>query len=165
MKKVVLTLILLLISVQAYAFTEHTAPDGFMVFVQVKDIKTINLWVGDFRYPTELIVLEVANKSLLSAKTFTFRDNKFSDFEDQFVMFDKMVNTGGFFVTLNNQVMKIQNNYTGNIYKLTWLGSWYSTMAVWQFTYWDSWLSEGYNFTDYMGKQPIYTAPREGEDG
>ncbi len=156
MKKVLFSIILIFISIQAHAFTEHTAPDGFMTFVQVQDSKTINLWVGDFRYPTQLIVMKITANMLLSLQTFTFKDNKFTDFQDQFVMFNKMVNTGCFFVNLNNQVLKIQNNYTGNIYKITWLGNWYYTMAPWQFTYWDSWLYEGYNFTDIMGKQPIY---------
>ena len=165
MKKVVLTLILLLISVQAHAFLEHTAPDGFMVFTQVKDSKTIYLWMGNFRYPEELMVIEVTDMVILSASTFTFKDGKFYSFEEQFVMFNSMVNTGGFFISFDNQIMKIQNNYTGNIYKLTWLGSWSACMAVWQFTYWDIWLGEGYNYSDYMGKQPIYTAPREGADG
>ena len=165
MKKVLLIVALLLISVNAHAFLEHTAPDGFMVFTQVKDSETIYLWMGNFRYPKELMVIEVTDMVILSASTFTFMDGKFYDFENQFVMFTSMVNTGGFFISFDNQVMKIQNNYTGNIYKLTWLGSWYSTMAVWQFTYWDNWLSEGYNYNDYMGKQYIYIKPREGEDG
>ncbi len=167
MKKTILVILVILLIIffvvikPVYCFVEHTAPDGFMSFVHVKDINTINLWVGNFRYPTELMVMELTDKRILSLKTFTFKDNTFTDFENQFVMFETFVNTSGFFIDFKNKTLKIQNNYTGNIYKYTWLGSWYFTMAVWQFTYWDSWLGEGYKYTDGMGKQAIFITPRD----
>jgi len=153
MKKIILIIILLLCNIiPSYAYLEHTCPDGFMAFVQVHDSTSIDLWIGDFRYPTELMVIHLGDNQIIALSTFTYDENGFTNFSQQAVMFSKFVNTRGFFVQMNESVLKIQNNYTGNIYKITWLGSWFYNMAPWMFTYWDSWLYEGYEFTDIGGK-------------
>jgi hypothetical protein len=77
--------------------------------------------MGNFRYPSELMVITLSEGYILNLQTFTYKDGQFSNFENQFVGFGRFVNTGGFFVEYTRKNLKIQNNYTGTIYELEWL--------------------------------------------
>lgn len=152
MKKLLIITFLLFFSCNVFAFTDHSTPDGFLTFIEVESETTIKIWMGNFRYPTELMVMTLSEDYILNLQTFTYLNNQFSNFQGQFVGFGRFVNTGGFFVEYTRKHLKIQNNYTGSIYELEWLADWFFTMAVWRFTYWDVFNNSSYTFTDTDGR-------------